>query len=64
MVSKKIKEEPVWTDFEFKLPKLGQKIRILREMEIDAVWDGEAASKANPDQKMICTEKTYWRPRD
>ena len=64
MTSQKIKEEPIWTDFEWKLPKKGQKIRILKEIEIDAVWDGENASKASADQKMLATEKTYWRPRD
>ena len=63
MGNKKTKEE-LWTDFEFKTPKVGQKIRILRELEIDAVWDGISASKATPGQEVLCTEKTYWRPRD
>lgn len=55
---------PVWIDFEARLPEKGQKIKVLREMEYEAIWDGDQAVKVNPGDAFRWTEKTYWQACD
>lgn len=55
---------PVWIDFDGRLPKSGQKIRVLREMEFEALWNGKEATKVKSDKEFAWTEKTYWQPCD
>lgn len=61
MESNNFKDDNVWIDFECELPQPGQKIKILRQIEIETVWGDHPASKFNADQKFIWAEKTYWK---
>jgi hypothetical protein len=63
-MAKKVIEEPLWTDFEYKLPKKGQRIKVLKEIQIEAIWDGESATRVSASQNILATEKTYWQPYD
>lgn len=56
-----LKASDNWIDLEEKLPKVGEKVKMLRKMEFEGFWNGEEVIKGNQSDTFKFQYKTFWK---